>query len=68
MAIVCEKCKRQYDITLFQFGRTLKCDCGYVINPNKFFMQKYNKDNAKRKNHKKTKEYIKIVKGKKTNA
>ncbi len=35
MAIICPKCKRQYDITLFQFGRTIKCDCGYVINLNK---------------------------------
>jgi len=35
MAIICPKCKSQYDITLFEFGRTLKCDCGYVINPNK---------------------------------
>ena len=35
MAIVCPKCKSQYDITLFEFGRTLKCDCGYVINVNK---------------------------------
>ena len=34
MAIICPKCKSQYDITLFQFGRTLKCDCGYSINPN----------------------------------
>lgn len=35
MAILCPKCKRQYDITLFQFGRSIKCDCGCVINPNK---------------------------------
>jgi len=34
MAIICPKCKKQYDITLFEFGRTLKCDCGYQINPN----------------------------------
>jgi len=33
MAIICPKCKNQYDITLFEFGRTLKCDCGYQINP-----------------------------------
>ena len=36
MAIICPKCKSQYDITLFQFGRTVRCDCGYVINLNKF--------------------------------
>jgi len=60
MAIICPKCKSQYDITLFEFGRTLKCDCGYIINPNKFI--RYNKDNAKRNNHKKTEEHIKIVK------
>lgn len=46
MAVICPKCKSQYDITLFQFGRTLKCDCGYVINPNKFNL---NKSNIKKK-------------------
>jgi DNA-nicking Smr family endonuclease len=35
MAIVCPECKRQYDITLFQFGKGIKCDCGCVINPSK---------------------------------
>lgn len=35
MAIICPKCRSQYDITLFEFGKTLKCDCGYVIDPNK---------------------------------
>lgn len=34
MAIICPKCNRQYDITLFQFGRGIECDCGCVINPN----------------------------------
>lgn len=33
MAIVCKKCGRQYDVTLFQFGRSIECDCGWVINP-----------------------------------
>ncbi len=28
MAILCEKCGRQYDVTLFQFGRTINCTCG----------------------------------------
>lgn len=28
MAIVCAKCGRQYDVTLFQFGRTINCACG----------------------------------------
>jgi dsDNA-specific endonuclease/ATPase MutS2 len=34
MAIICPRCKSQYDITLFQFGNTVKCDCGYEINQN----------------------------------
>jgi len=28
MAIICKRCGRQYDVTLFQFGRTIRCDCG----------------------------------------
>lgn len=28
MAILCAKCGRQYDATLFQFGRTINCACG----------------------------------------
>jgi len=31
MAIICPKCKRQYDVTLFEFGNTVKCDCGARI-------------------------------------
>lgn len=33
MAIICPKCRRQYDVTLFQFGRSLVCDCGAVVDP-----------------------------------
>ena len=32
MAIVCPKCKRQYDVTLFEFNRTVICDCGHQVN------------------------------------
>jgi len=32
MAIVCRICRRQYDITLFEFGKTVKCDCGNTID------------------------------------
>ncbi len=32
MSIICPVCKRQHDITLFQFGRSIKCDCGYLVN------------------------------------
>lgn len=28
MAISCSSCGRQYDVTLFQFGRTITCACG----------------------------------------
>ena len=28
MAISCQKCGRQYDLTLFEFGRTINCACG----------------------------------------
>jgi len=28
MAVICPKCRWQYDVTLFQFGRTINCACG----------------------------------------
>jgi hypothetical protein len=28
MSVVCPYCKRDYDITLFEFGHTIWCDCG----------------------------------------
>lgn len=28
MAITCPECGREYDVTLFQFGRTIHCTCG----------------------------------------
>lgn len=28
MAVPCPECGREYDITLFQFGRTIHCTCG----------------------------------------
>ena len=32
MAVQCTECGRQYDITLFQFGRAIRCECGAVID------------------------------------
>jgi len=31
MAIRCPNCKREYDVTLFEFGRSVRCACGKVI-------------------------------------
>ncbi|MEN8184133.1 MAG: Mut7-C RNAse domain-containing protein [Myxococcota bacterium] len=28
MAVPCPRCRREYDVTLFEFGRTLWCTCG----------------------------------------
>ena len=28
MAITCPECGREYDVTLFDFGRTIRCTCG----------------------------------------
>jgi hypothetical protein len=33
MAIICPDCSREFDITLFQFGRPVVCDCGRLIDP-----------------------------------
>ncbi|MEA3485329.1 MAG: hypothetical protein U9R03_01330 [Candidatus Aerophobetes bacterium] len=37
MAILCPKCGHQYDVTLFEFGNVVKCDCGarIYIDPQK---------------------------------
>jgi len=32
MAIQCPQCLRQYDVTLFEYGRTVQCDCGEEID------------------------------------
>jgi len=32
MAIECHECGRQYDITLFAFGRTVECECGATVD------------------------------------
>ena len=32
MAIICPRCKRQYDVTLFEFGRRIVCECGEVVS------------------------------------
>lgn len=31
MAVQCPSCNRQYDHTLFQFGREVTCDCGATL-------------------------------------
>jgi DNA-directed RNA polymerase subunit RPC12/RpoP len=28
MGVPCSRCGRAYDVTLFQFGRTIHCTCG----------------------------------------
>lgn len=34
MSIRCPQCGREYDITLFQFGNKVKCDCGQFLEAN----------------------------------
>jgi len=31
MAIQCPACGREYDVTLFQFGKLVRCECGRDI-------------------------------------
>ncbi len=31
MAIQCPSCRKQYDVTLFQFDRVVICDCGEIF-------------------------------------
>ena len=32
MAVTCPDCGWEYDVTLFQFGRTIRCVCGRVVS------------------------------------
>ena len=32
MSILCSRCGREYDATLFAFGRAIRCDCGAVVH------------------------------------
>ena len=32
MAITCPKCGKEFDVTLFQFGNTVRCDCGACVD------------------------------------
>ena len=32
MAVTCPNCGRDYDITLFQFGHKVECECGTLID------------------------------------
>ncbi len=33
MAILCPRCGREYDATLFGFGASIRCDCGSEVAP-----------------------------------
>jgi hypothetical protein len=32
MAIRCPQCKREFDVTLFEFDRTIRCACGNIVS------------------------------------
>ena len=32
MAITCPKCGKEFDVTLFQFGNAVECDCGTSVD------------------------------------
>ncbi len=32
MAVCCPECGRQYDVTLFEFGRRIGCECGALVD------------------------------------
>lgn len=35
MAIQCPRCHRQYDVTLFEYGHTVQCECGEEVDLHK---------------------------------
>jgi hypothetical protein len=32
MAVRCPHCKREFDVTLFEFNRGITCDCGEIVS------------------------------------
>lgn len=32
MAVRCRYCKREFDVTLFEFNREIMCDCGNIVS------------------------------------
>jgi len=34
VSVVCPNCGHEYDVTLFQFGHKVRCDCGHVVDGN----------------------------------
>jgi len=32
MAVKCPLCKNEYDVTLFEFGKTINCVCGNIVS------------------------------------
>ncbi len=32
MALACPRCGAEMDVTLFAFGRTVRCDCGEIVS------------------------------------
>jgi hypothetical protein len=45
MAIACPNCKAQYDVTLFAFGRCIRCDCGAWVDLDAGHRQAANQEN-----------------------
>lgn len=42
MAVICPNCGKEYDITLFEYGNTVKCECGKTVElEHKEFKDKY---------------------------
>lgn len=39
MALTCPRCQREYDVTLFEFGRKIKCICGNILSLEKSNIQ-----------------------------
>ena len=32
MSVICPNCGSEYDIALFQFGHTVRCECGHLVD------------------------------------
>lgn len=44
MAIKCPQCGAEYDVTLFTFGRSIRCDCGAWVDIKTGHEQKHEAD------------------------
>lgn len=65
MAIRCSDCGREYDVALFQFGRTVRCSCGREVRAGEPHREKWTseKDRAIEEEREKVRKFQRLADG-----